>query len=356
MPGSRESTSFPDKAPTRPSRTPRAAPPDRSSLDTRPNPPRGPTDRSSLDAARAHHAPPRDLRPDARRSRHVRLALIAALAVLASSAPADAQGLTWTLPAGWRDVAPQLTAVTEPRHQLAAASFDLRQSKPDRSCSPEAARRQMPRDGALVLLLESRETAARPRALARLPRRPERFRLGRPVNLECFGAGWTVVWGEQGRALQAVVMYGPRAGAERRRQAEALLDSLVVQPVPPPPPPAGWRDVVSDAADSMRVPPGWSARALRDKRATPRPRLLFRLANREKTVVVRVREHPRGPVSRAFPHAREPLVFENGRAGLAWRGFRYSVRIFARLGATARDLGWAELSARTLGVSGSGRG
>ena len=40
-------------------------------------------------------------------------------------------------------------------------------------------------------------------------------------------------------------MYGPTAGAERRRQAEALLDSLVVQPVPPPPPPAGWRFVVS---------------------------------------------------------------------------------------------------------------
>ena len=265
--------------------------------------------------------------------------------------------LAWTPPAGWRAVGPQLTQVGEPAHRLAAATFDVRQTKPDHNCSPATARRQMPPDGALVLLLESRETSARPRALARLPRRPEHFRLGRPVNLECFGHGWTVVWREQGRALQAVAMFGPTAWPARRRQAEALLDSLVVQPVPPPPPPAGWRFVVSDAADSMRVPPGWSGRALRDKRATPRPRLLFRIANRDGTVIVRVREHPRGPASPAFPHAREPLVFDaQRRAGLAWRGYRFSIRIIAREGAPPRDLEWAELSARSLGVSGAGRG
>ena len=269
----------------------------------------------------------------------MRLALIAALTNLA-----------WTLPAGWHGVGPRLTAVGNPAHRLAAATFPLQQSMPDPTCAPETARRQMPADGALVLLLESLEPAT-------LPSRPARFRLGRPVNLECFGRGWTVVWAEQGRALQAVVMYGPRAGAERRRQAEALLDSLVVQPVPPPPPPAGWRFVVSDAADSMRVPPGWSARALRHKQATPRPRRLFRLANRDGTVVVRVREHRRGPASAAFPPAGEPLVFDaHRRAGMAWRGFRFSIRIFARPGATARDLEWAEISARTLGVSGTGRG
>jgi hypothetical protein len=269
-------------------------------------------------------------------------------AVAAMLAVAD---LAWTPPAGWRDVGPELTQLSEPRQRLAAATFDVRQTKPDHNCSPATARRQMPAGGALVLLLESRETPT-----AKLPKRPAHFRLGRPANLECFGRGWTVVWAEQGRALQAVAMFGPKAWPARRRQAEALLDSLVVQPVPPPPPPAGWRDIVSDASDSMRVPPGWSARALRDKRSTRRPRLLFRLATRDGTVVVRVREHPRGPVSPAFPHARDPLVFKNGRAGLAWRGFRFSIRIFARAGASPRDLERAELSARTLGVSGSGRG
>jgi len=258
--------------------------------------------------------------------------------------------LAWTLPAGWSAVGPRLTAVGDPAHRLAAATFALRQTTPDRTCAPETARRQMPPDGALVLLLENRE-------FIKAPQRPPRFRLGPRVNLECFGLGRTVVWAEQGRAVQAVVMYGPRAGAERRRQAEALLDSLVVQPVPPPPPPAGWRFVVSDAADSMRVPPGWSARALRHKQATPRPRRLFRLANRDRTVVVLVREHRRGPASVAFPPAGEPLVFDaHRRAGMAWRGFRFSIRIFGRADASARDLEWAEISARTLGVSGTGRG
>jgi hypothetical protein len=273
----------------------------------------------------------------------VRLALVLATAVVASN-------LGWTLPAGWNDVAPRLTAVGSPAHRLAAATFPLRQTQPDRTCAPDTARRQMPPDGALVVLLESLEPA-------KLPPRPARFRLGRPVNLECFGRGSTVAWNEQGRALQAVVMYGPGAGAERRRQAQALLDSLVVAPSPPPPPPAGWRVVVSDAADSMRVAPGWSASALKHKRITTRPRRLFRLANRDGTVVVRVREHRRGPMSAAFPPAGEPLVFDtHRRAGMAWRGFRFSIRIFARAGATARDLEWAEISARTLGVSGSGRG
>jgi hypothetical protein len=284
----------------------------------------------------------------------VRLALIAALAAAILAAPAGSgaadPNLAWTLPAGWHDVSPRLTAVGNPAHRLAAATFPLQQTTPDRTCAPETARRQLPADGALVLLLESLEPAT-------LPSRPARFRLGRPVNLECFGRGWTAVWTEHGRALQAVVMYGSRAGPERRRQAEALLDSLVVQPVPPPPPPAGWRFVVSDAADSMRVPPGWSARALRHKRATPRPRRLFRLANRDGTVVVKVVEHRRGPASAAFPPAGQPLVFDaQRRAGKAWRGFRFSIRIFVRPGATARDLERAEIGARTLGVSGSGRG
>ena len=72
---------------------------------------------------------------------------------------------------------------------------------------------------------------------------------------------------------------------------------------------------------------------------------------------MQVREHRRGPASAAFPPAREPLVFDaHRRAGMAWRGFRFSIRIFVRPGATARDLEWAEISARTLGVSGAGRG
>jgi hypothetical protein len=259
-------------------------------------------------------------------------------------------GLAWTLPPGWHALETRPTAVVEPAHVLTAASFPLRQTLQDRSCEPETARRQLPRDGAVVFLIEYRD------GTPKLPQRPKPFRLGRPGPLECFGHGTTVAWTEQGRALQAIVMLGDRARAAKR-QAEALLDSLDVQPVPPPPPPAGWRFVVSGAYDSMRVPPGWSAQALKRPKRTPRPRRLFRIANRDRSVVVRVVEHRRGRPSPKFPPARAPLVFDvNRRAGMSFRGYRFAIRLVARPGAGARDLELAEISARSLGVSGVGRG
>jgi hypothetical protein len=264
-------------------------------------------------------------------------------------------GLAWSLPAGWRAVGPRLTGLGEPVQQLAAATFDVRQLHPDRDCRPETARAQLPAHGALVLLLENRESAASPSALAKLPPRPARFSLPPAVDYECLGRGRQVWWSEQGRAFQAWVLLGPRAGSERRRQVEALLDSLTVQRIPPPPPPAGWRTTISGAYDSMRVPPGWSARALRHPRGTRRPRLLFRIARG--SVVVRVVEHRRGAASASFPPSREPLVFDpRRRAGLSFAGYRFSIRIHAGSHAPARDLEWALISARTLGVSRAGRG
>jgi hypothetical protein len=272
-----------------------------------------------------------------------------------TTTPVPAAGLAWSLPAGWRAVGPRLTALASPVQQLAAATFDLRQSRADRDCRPDTARAQLPAHGALVLLLEDREAAASPRALAKLPPRPGRFRLPPAVNAECLGRGRTVSWTEQGRAFQAWVLLGRRAGAMRRRQAEALLNSLTVERIPPPPPPAGWRTTVSGSYDSMRVPPGWSARALPHPKRTRRPRLLFRIATDR--VVVRVVEHRRGPASPAFPPARDPLVFDaHRRAGMRFRGFRFSITIHARPGASARDLEWAEISARSLGLSSVGRG
>jgi hypothetical protein len=275
-----------------------------------------------------------------------------------AAAPVDgdrATGLAWSLPVGWRTVGPRLTALASPVQQLAAATFDLRQDRPDRDCRPDTARAQLPAHGALVLLLENREAAVSPRTLAKLSPRPSRFRLPPAVNAECFGRGRMVSWTERGRAFQAQVLLGPRAGAVRRRQAEALLDSLTVQRIPPPPPPAGWRTTISGSYDSMRVPPGWSARALQHPQRTRRPRVLFRIAG--SSVVVRVVEHPRGPISPAFPPAREPLVFDaHRRAGLGFAGYRFSIRIHAGPGTSARDLERAEISARTLGVSSVGRG
>jgi hypothetical protein len=163
-----------------------------------------------------------------------------------------------------------------------------------------------------------------------------------------------ITWGEGERALTAVVLLGRRAGEQRRRQVRALLDSLVVPVASPPPPPAGWRTAIS-GNDSLRVPPGWSSYALRRQRGSLRPRLLFLVANER--VTLRVTEHRRGPASRAFPPPRGPLEFDaRHRAGIGFRGYRISLRIHPRAGATAQDLEWAILSARSLGVSSVGRG
>src|SRR5262249_57267312 len=118
------------------------------------------------------------------------------------------------------------------------------------------------RDGAVVFLLEDLETRARPKAFTKIPPRPAHFTVPRAAGFDCRGTGSMLHWREQGRALQADILLGPKAGRQRREQVEALLDSLVVQKIPPPAPPIGWRHVRSGAYDSMAVPPGWSARAL----------------------------------------------------------------------------------------------
>lgn len=241
--------------------------------------------------------------------------LIAKLALIA--------GLSWTLPAGWQPL-------TEPPPMRCPGPTEL-----------------LAESGGTVVMVGSVEDIT-PRDLARLPARPARFRLRADVELKCLGPGRAFAWRERGRALEALV----RGGGARPREVEALLDSLVVSPVPPAPPPAGWDTAFSGAADSIRVPPGWSVRALRVQRGVPRPRVLYRLANADGSVVLR--EHERGRVSAAFP--RWPLVFDaRGRAGLSFHGYRISFRILSRAGAPARDKVWAVVAARSAGFSWVGR-
>lgn len=233
-------------------------------------------------------------------------------------------GLSWTLPAGWqsRTEPPPLRCPAPPG--LVAAS------------------------GATVVMVGSAADIA-PRDLARLPERPQPFRLPRDQQFGCLGPGAVPGWQEQGRALSAWV----RSGPQRRVEVEALLDSLVVERVPPPPP-AGWRTAFSGTADSIRVPPGWSLRALRVQRGVARPRVLYWLANRDGSVILRVRKARRGPASPAF--GRGPLVFDaRRRAGLGFRGYRVLFRVFERAGTSARDMAWAEAAARSAGFSPVGR-
>lgn len=236
-------------------------------------------------------------------------------------------GLSWTLPAGWQPLpAPPPLRCPGPSALVAAS-------------------------GGTVVMVGATDDVA-PRDVARLPSRPAHFRLPGEQELECLGHGSALAWREHGRALTAWV----RGGDTRRGAVEALLDSVVVQRVPPPPPPAGWDTAFSGTADSIRVPPGWSVRALRVQRGVDRPRELYRLTSRDERVLLRVREHRRGRPSAAFPAGRAALVLDaRGRAGLSFRGYRISFRVLARAGASARDVEWAQVSARSAGFSWIGR-
>src|SRR3954451_13447465 len=144
------------------------------------------------------------------------LTLIAPLALvtaLAAAAPAQSptlpdKGLAWTLPSGWHDVAAQLTGVVEPAQQLAAATFPLRQTRPDKDCALLTARRQLPADGVLVALLESRAAPGVPSRLRQFPARPvhSRLRRGAIRSYECLGRGINLPFRTQDRAFYAMAM------------------------------------------------------------------------------------------------------------------------------------------------------
>src|SRR5262249_4764906 len=161
-----------------------------------------------------------------------------------------------------------------------------------------------------------------------------------PSQLECFGLASTVSWREHRRAFQAVGLFGKGAGGGGSRGGETLLGTPVVGAGPPPPPPAGSGGGGAGAVGSITGSAVWGARGLRQPRTTPRPRTLFRLAGPD-GAVLRVTEHRRGPMSPAFPPASRPLIFDGrGRAGLSFRGYRFSVRVHAR----AREAALAEVS------------
>jgi hypothetical protein len=300
------------------------------------------------------------------------LALVTALAAAAPAQAPAPNGVTWTLPPGWVAIDQQLTSVVEPRQQLAAASFPVRQTKRDPDCSPATARRQLPRDGVLVQLLES-EGSAGPR--------PVHFRLRRSAirPYECFGPGIIVNFRDHGRTFQAMVMAGAKA---RLAQAERLLDSLVVQAVPPPPPPARWPVISTQAGDGLKVPFGWRAASLAVPKRLPRPRLLFWTANQrlpqhpaghrpwlgdpalpprldDDGVAVWVVEHRRGTLGGppAYTQVRPPAGanYTVRTRDLVWHGYRFSVSVLAGPRARPQDVNRAFLSADSLGVSSVGR-
>jgi len=144
---------------------------------------------------------------------------------------ADSQShLSGRLPAGWHAVEAELTAVVYPRQALVLASFPLRQHEPDPECIPATALEQLPADGAAIVVLEY---TGEPEPLqADFPARPDRFRLDDETraHYECYGLGYAIRFRDGGRQLQAQVLLGEQANAERLREVEEILDDLTVGP------------------------------------------------------------------------------------------------------------------------------
>jgi hypothetical protein len=308
---------------------------------------------------------------------------IALAAALAAAAPAQGptvpdKGLAWTLPPGWHDVAQQLTGLADPAQQLAAATFELRQSRPDPGCSLATARRRLPPDGVLVTLLESRDSAGVPSRLRKFPPRPRHFRLRRAdiKPYECLGSGINLPFRAQERAFYAMAMVGPRAPRSRLAEAEALLDSLAIQKIPPPPPPARWPTISTEAGDGLSVPFGWRSASLAVPRRLPRPRLLFWTANQrlpqhpsghrpwlgdpalpaqlnEDGVAVWIVEHRRG-ADPALPTPPTANYTVRTRS-LVDHGNRFSISVLAGPTADPTDVSKADTAANSLGISSVGR-
>lgn len=145
-----------------------------------------------------------------------------------------ANGLTVTLPAGWRSATRRLTPnLTDPREVLAVGTFPLRYRRTACAHMPGSALEDLgPRD-AFVTLMERGRGAAGNAVKAR----PTRFgpRLGGPsearlcVPTARFADHW-FTFADRGRYFHALVAFGPKASAATRRRTWAILDGLTVDP------------------------------------------------------------------------------------------------------------------------------
>ena len=124
----------------------------------------------------------------------------------------------------------QLTQLGDPHQVFAASTFPIHQLKPDSNCTPRTAIRELPRDGAMVWLLERRDVAAREGRSFYKPR-PSHFSLKHYYGHECYGDAYVFDFRHRGRFFIAIVYLHPQAVSPVTRAAAAgVLDSLRVQP------------------------------------------------------------------------------------------------------------------------------
>jgi hypothetical protein len=339
-------------------------------------------------------------------------AFLLPLAMAASlGAPAGAstyadpdRGVSATVPAGWH-ARVGLTRLGFPREVVAVASFPLRRGG---SCGPDRAHADMPSDGALILVLEyrpargsvwrdgTRRSAFAPRpAHLRLPRRAQQ-------TFECFGTGHLLRFRDADRPFQVMVALGPRASDARRQAVERVLDGLRFSPLPAPPPDPfeGWPTLIDESGDSLRAPPRWTSLVTAIPRRVARPRTLFLAASEplaglplgrrlhvgalpapgvtpgltqlsRRAVVLWVTEEAPGGISDAFPALpRDPpwpgaqhfhaarggpaarwSTLAWRRAGMSWRGLRFSAWIADGPDAPSQRVAQAEQAAASVGLA-----
>lgn len=140
------------------------------------------------------------------------------------------QGVGGRLPGGWQLIHRRLTAVIEPRTQVAAATFTVPPGPPDSNCTPAAALRRIGPTDAFIYIFEYRYHAGRPGWLHRFPPRPAFFSLDRSTlqPYECMGRSYMLRFRDHGRGFQAHVYFGARAGPRRRSEALRFLDDLTI--------------------------------------------------------------------------------------------------------------------------------
>ena len=129
-------------------------------------------------------------------------------------------GVSFRYPESWH--ATPFSTTNSPR-RLAVASYPIPEDAVEGDCGGLQAAGRLPREGALVLLIDYGERGS-------FARRPEALHLrdGEFAEYECFGPSTMFRFSVGERDLQAHVALGPEASDETRDRALAVLSALIV--------------------------------------------------------------------------------------------------------------------------------
>lgn len=135
-------------------------------------------------------------------------------------------GVSVRYPAGWHIDQRPLTRTVSPQQLLAVSSFPLRQPHPDPNCTPTTALKELPPNGALLILLE--QANAGDLSSSVFSRRPAQFHLEtQPAQpRECFGVSREITFEDAGRDIYAIAYFGPKASLGSKRLVDRVLESL----------------------------------------------------------------------------------------------------------------------------------